>query len=79
MIDTLNFRIHHTHFDRAKLISVFGKDGFKVKSHTFYPVYESWVVGYGNFTFVLGDVYLSAYGSLTKLHYGNNLQQLTFN
>jgi hypothetical protein len=77
MIDTLNFKLHCSQFDRNKIVDILERKT-TVKSQTDYGDHKSIVANYKNYKIILGDSYLTISGSLTKLHYGNNLQQLTF-
>jgi hypothetical protein len=77
MIDTLNFRISCTEFDRTKMQEIFANK-MTPKSQTSYINYHTTTATAKNYKFTLGNTYLTATGSLTKFHYGNNLQQLTF-
>src|SRR5579872_5621225 len=84
MIDTFNFRLQRSQFSREHILDIF-KRKMESKSRTFYdnvdsnPGNKSITVSHKNYKFVLGDTYLTAYGSLTKLHYGHNVYNLTYN
>ena len=79
MLDTLNFKLHHSQFDRDRLLHTFANNAKEGKA-TYYPLGNKAInFEYKNYVLTLGDTFLKVRGSLTKLHYGNNLQQLTYN
>jgi hypothetical protein len=78
MIDTLNFKLPSTQYDREAILRIFANKA-KEGAVTYYPNNNKAIdVNYKNYRFRLTDFYLTAYGSINKLHYGNNLQQLSF-
>jgi hypothetical protein len=79
MIDTIQIVKNITQEEREHLLQVLA---LKTKSGSFiyYPSDSKLVVNsYKNLKLLLADNKLTISGSLTKLHYANNIQQLTYN
>ncbi|WP_179412636.1 hypothetical protein HDF19_13220 [Mucilaginibacter sp. E4BP6] len=77
MIDTLEFSLYNTYYDYNSIKQIFeGKMQFKVNST--YPNGSALTFNYKNYSFTLTQHHLIAKGSLTKLYYDDNLQNLNF-
>ncbi|MDB5003879.1 MAG: hypothetical protein JWQ34_2104 [Mucilaginibacter sp.] len=77
MYDTFNFTLPHTFFDYDHIRHIFDtKLAFKVDKR--YLNGSAIVANYENYAFSLSKKHLRANGSLTKLYYGNNVQNLNY-
>lgn len=78
MIDTLNLQLDQTQYDYKHIQQIFN-DKLEFFADNRYKNGCSTTVHYNNYKFTLSEKNLTATGSLTKLHYGNNVQNLSFN
>jgi hypothetical protein len=77
MIDTLNLQLDSTQFDYKHIKQIF-QDKLDFIADNRFKNGSSTTVHHGNYKFSLSEKYLTATGSLTKLFYGNNIQNLNF-
>jgi len=79
MIDTIKIKKYISQDQRNALLHAFAKKTQEGKL-IYYPSENKAIINrYKNLTLNLGENNLTISGSLTKMHYGNNLKQLTFN
>ncbi|MES2425905.1 MAG: phage/plasmid replication protein [Bacteroidota bacterium] len=77
MIDTLNLQLNHTQYDYKHIQQIF-EDKLEFIADNRFKNGSSTTVHYRNYKFTLSEKSLTATGSLTKLHYGNNVQNLNY-
>jgi len=78
MVDTCNFTLPHTYYDYNHIKKIF-QDKLKFKVDSRYSNGSSLVAHYKNYSFSISKKQLRATGSLTKLYFGNNVENLYYN
>jgi len=77
MIDTLNLQLDQSQYDYKHIKQIF-EAKMEFKAATKFKNGSSTTVHYKNYKFTLSEKNLTATGSLTKLYYGNNIQNLNY-
>ncbi|MET3978347.1 hypothetical protein ABIB62_000915 [Mucilaginibacter sp. UYP25] len=77
MFDSFNFTLDSSQFDYRHIQQIF-EDKMNFKKKIDYVNGSSLIVNYKNYAFSLSEKSLKATGSLTKLYYGNNVENLNF-
>lgn len=77
MIDTFNLILFKEYYDRNQIEEVF-RNKMQFKADAIYSNGTALIFNYKNYCFKLTQHHLIAVGSLTKLYYGDNMQNLNF-